>query len=200
MNMQADFLTVFGSCHPLSGQEVQKRTFNSLMQESYAAYICFCDQDDVWLPNKISRSKDAMDELERRWGPETPLLVFTDLRLVGDRLQMLNESFWVHEKINPHSIDYLSRILSENIVTGCTAMLNRPLLALARRMPKEVFMHDHWVALLASAVGKATVIKTQTVFIASTKIMYLAQEKGAGKSEIWSTAFSRTVVVKLSGT
>jgi hypothetical protein len=42
-------------------------------------------------------------------------------------------------------------------------MLNRRLAQLALRMPPEAYMHDQWVALLASAMGKAMALETQTV-------------------------------------
>jgi glycosyltransferase involved in cell wall biosynthesis len=57
-----------------------KNDFLLLMKASTAEYICFADQDDVWLPDKVSRTKQAMDRLESRWGTKVPLLVFTDLR------------------------------------------------------------------------------------------------------------------------
>ena len=42
-------------------------------------------------------------------------------------------------------------------------MLNRRLADLALRMPAESYMHDQWVGLLASAMGKAVALGTQTV-------------------------------------
>jgi glycosyltransferase involved in cell wall biosynthesis len=57
-----------------------KNDFLLLMKASTAEYICFADQDDVWLPDKVSRTKQAMDQLESRLGTKVPLLVFTDLR------------------------------------------------------------------------------------------------------------------------
>jgi hypothetical protein len=34
----------------------------------------FCDQDDVWLPDKIETTLAAMKELERQHGAAKPLL------------------------------------------------------------------------------------------------------------------------------
>ncbi len=57
--------------------------FLSLMKASTADYVCFSDQDDVWLyPDKVSRTKRMMDNIERTSETHTPLLVFTDLRVV----------------------------------------------------------------------------------------------------------------------
>lgn len=140
-----------------------KDNFLLLMRESSAPYVCFADQDDVWLPDKVSKTTQVMQQLESRWGVETPLLVFTDLRVVDQQLRTLHESFWAYTKVDPNRIERLALLLSQNVVTGCTAMLNRRLLELSLRMPREAFMHDHWVSLLASTIGRAGAVRSQTV-------------------------------------
>ena len=140
-----------------------KRNFLLLMKASSADYICFADQDDVWLPHKVSRTKQAMDQLESEWGRRGPLLVFSDLHLVDERLKVLYESFWTHMKIDPDRINRIPELMVQSVVTGCTAMLNRAMLDLAVRMPEEAFMHDRWVGLLASFMGRSGIVRTQTV-------------------------------------
>jgi glycosyltransferase involved in cell wall biosynthesis len=137
--------------------------FLLLMKESNAEHICFADQDDVWLGDKVSRTIRAMEELEARWGTTMPLLVFTDLRVVDENLETLHESFWEHMAIQPERIDKLAKLLVQSVVTGCTAMINRALLELSLRMPKEASMHDRWFALLASVLGRSSAVKEQTV-------------------------------------
>jgi glycosyltransferase involved in cell wall biosynthesis len=140
-----------------------KDNFLMLMRASSAQYICFSDQDDIWMPDKVSRTKQAMDELESRWGADTPLLVFTDARVVDDQLRILHESFWSHEKIEPDRIHHLALLLGRSVVTGCTMLLNRPLLELSFAMPSEASMHDRWIGLLACAIGKACAVDAQTL-------------------------------------
>jgi glycosyltransferase involved in cell wall biosynthesis len=140
-----------------------KGNFLLLMKAAKADYICFSDQDDVWLPGKVSRTKAAMDDLEAQWGPRTPLLVFTDLRVVDDQLQVKYSSLWHLFKIDPASIDDLRKQLFHCVVTGCTVMVNRPLLELALRMPGDAFMHDRWIGLLAATMGKSAAVQMQTV-------------------------------------
>lgn len=140
-----------------------KRNFLLLIQESTAEYVCFSDQDDVWLPYKVSKTKQVMDQLESEWGRNVPLLVFTDLRVVDEKLNTIYESFWAHMGIDPERIDRLAELLGKSVVTGCTVMANRRLLELSLPMPTEALMHDRWVALLASVLGKAGFLRTQTV-------------------------------------
>jgi hypothetical protein len=140
-----------------------KDNFLLLMQSSTADYVCFCDQDDVWLPDKVSRSKQAMDGLERLWGQGVPLLVFTDLRLVDDKLHTIHPSFWSYMGIRPERIHRLPRLLVQGVVTGCTAMLNRALVERAVRMPEDAYMHDRWISWLAAFLGRSAIVSTPTV-------------------------------------
>jgi glycosyltransferase involved in cell wall biosynthesis len=140
-----------------------KNNFLLLMKASTAEYICFADQDDVWLPDKVSRTKQAMDQLETRWGTKVPLLVFTDLHVVDDKLTILHQSFWAYMDIDPSRMDRLPALMVQSVVTGCTAMLNRPLLGLSLRMPEEAFMHDRWIGLLAAFMGKSSGVGIPTV-------------------------------------
>lgn len=140
-----------------------KGNFLQLMKAATANYICFSDQDDVWLPNKISRTMDAMVALQARRGSDIPLLVFTDLRVVDQELKTLHESFWKQAAIKPSSINRLAAILGQNVVTGCTALINHRLLNMALLMPPEASMHDAWIALLTSAFGAAGIVQAKTV-------------------------------------
>ena len=140
-----------------------KSNFLLLMRASTASYICFADQDDVWLPDKLLRTKQAMEQLEKRRGLYLPLLVFTELQVVNDKLEKMYGSFWKHMHIDPEAIRDFPRLMVQSVVTGCTAMINRPLLELALRMPEEAAMHDRWVGLVASGLGRSGVVRAPTV-------------------------------------
>ena len=137
--------------------------FLRLLKQSTAEYVCFSDQDDVWNPQKISLSMETMLRLESRCGKERPALVFTDLCVVNERLEIMERSHWRHNHTGPTRATNLALLLGQNIVTGCTSLLNRTLVELAWRMPAEAEMHDHWVALLAATFGESQGIQKGTV-------------------------------------
>lgn len=140
-----------------------KRNFLRLMRASTASYLCFSDQDDVWLPEKISLTMKTMQNLEDNYGRSTPALVFTDLQVVNERLEMVSPSYWKRAGIKAENIHSLPRLLSENVVTGCTMMINRSLCELAVQMPEEAEMHDWWIALLAATFGVADFVPRATM-------------------------------------
>lgn len=138
-----------------------KKSFELLMnvaQENGAEYIMFCDQDDVWQNDKISKTMAMMQQMEILY-PQQPILVHTDLSVVDNDLITLHDSFWKYQNINPIK-DTLHRLLLHNTVTGCTTMINRPLAQLAQIIPDEAIMHDWWIALVASAFGRIGYVDT----------------------------------------
>jgi glycosyltransferase involved in cell wall biosynthesis len=137
--------------------------FAKLLELADAPYVMFSDSDDYWLPNKIKDSLALMKRLEAASRPGTPILVHTDLQVVGPELQNLCASYWKYQRLPVHDDTSLERLLVQNYVTGCTTMLNRPLVERARPIPEEAIMHDWWVALVASAFGRIGVLTSPTM-------------------------------------
>lgn len=138
-----------------------KHFMHLLKQFCDSPYIMFCDQDDVWHKDKIRKTLLKMQQVER--GEAIPAMVHTDLRVVDSELQEINSSFWRHSNLDGSRLA-LNQLLVQNVVTGCTMMINRPLAELAcRETPDEMIMHDWWLALLAAACGKADFIAERTI-------------------------------------
>jgi len=129
---------------------------------SKAQYIMLSDQDDVWLPTKVEKSLNALKELEQRFPNVTPLLVHTDLKVVDESLISIADSFWMYAGLNCHYTS-LNRLLVQNVITGCTIIFNRALAEIATPIPNEALMHDHWLGLVASALGHIGVLEEATI-------------------------------------
>jgi glycosyltransferase involved in cell wall biosynthesis len=126
-------------------------SFFKLLNYSTADYIMFCDQDDVWLPNKIEITLKKMRDLEKLY-PDKPILVHSNLKVADVGLNTINESFWKYQKLNPN-FKRLNNLLIQNNVTGCTVMMNKKLKDLLKSVPDNAIMHDWWFALVTSAFG-----------------------------------------------
>ncbi len=126
--------------------------FMGMLGRTDAEYAMFCDQDDVWLPNKIKLTLQKMKELEKSFG-NTPLLVHTELSVTDSELSITAPSFTRFQGLKPR-YNSLNRLLCQNNVTGCTVMINRALIELVRNAPAgKMLMHDWWIALAAAAFG-----------------------------------------------
>ncbi len=130
--------------------------FAALLAHADAAgadYVFPSDQDDVWLPTKLSRSLALMARLESEHGRDTPLLVHSDLAVVDGALRPLYPSFLRRQGIRHEETSPLNVLLVQNFVTGCASLLNRALLRLALPFPERCIMHDWWIAECAAAAG-----------------------------------------------
>ena len=63
-----------------------------LLRNCTADYICFSDQDDVWKPDKLRLFAERIREIEEAEGKNTPILVFSDLCVVDEALNVINDS------------------------------------------------------------------------------------------------------------
>lgn len=146
------------------------RSFFELIRRSESDHIMLSDQDDVWLPDKISRTFARMNELVDQHGGDHPLAVFTGLKVVNERLEVIDESFWHYQRLDPAiSRDWRS-LLAQNVVTGCTLMFNRPARSVIMPYSLPAMMHDHWIAANVAKHGHIAYLTEPTV-------MYRQHEK-----------------------
>ncbi|MFU2204278.1 glycosyltransferase family 2 protein [Streptococcus pluranimalium] len=131
------------------------KSFYHLVKYESADYYFFSDQDDVWLPEKLAITlKRAEEENDHK-----PLLVYTDLKVVNQDLIVLQDSMIRSQ--SHHANTELVQELTENTVTGGTMMINRAL-ADKWQVYEGLLMHDWYLALLASALGKLVYIDQPT--------------------------------------
>lgn len=136
--------------------------FAALLGESRADYAAFSDQDDVWLGDKLAREMGKMRELEARYGKGTPLLVFSDAKVVDAELNLLDESLFHRTRIDPRRL-LPRQLILQNVANGNTMLMNAALVRKASPIPQEAFMHDHWIMLVASVFGRIGFVEGPTV-------------------------------------
>lgn len=142
----------------LQGHLGVKKSFLSLCFKEDADFYMFSDQDDIWLPSKISKLLNAIQGENQ----EIPILIHSDYQTVNKD----------GEKINGYLSGYqdteLEELLLKNNVTGCTCLFNRSLKNCVQAKKNEIdysrmIMHDWWLAIIASAFGKVMYFPEVTV-------------------------------------
>ena len=122
---------------------------------SKGQYVMYCDQDDVWLPEKIETTLKHLKQREQLHGKEMPLATFTDTCLVDEQLKQLHPSFFQYNALDTGKLD-LAHLLMENKVIGCTTMFNQALAEKIKMLPEHARYHDWWIGLLAASMGELT--------------------------------------------
>lgn len=129
------------------------RNFLSMLEKVEASYYMFCDQDDVWLPEKIALSMEEMQRQEAQF-PQKPVVVHTDLHIVDEQLSVTYDSMWKHSDIYPQYIKTLSDAGGHTVIaTGCTMLFNQKAKESSHRPSTRAIMHDCWVCLCTLQQG-----------------------------------------------
>jgi len=142
--------------------------------------FAFCDQDDVWLPEKIALQVAVFDD------PETSLC-HSDARIVARDGNLIASSMFAREARIPDA--GLADLLVMNSVTGMTAIFRRDVALAAQDFPLagcRYVLHDHWVALVASLAGRVR-------FIADPLVDYTQHPGNVRGATSWSRGGRRKV-------
>lgn len=123
-------------------------TFQRLTKEAEGVYFAYCDQDDVWLPDKLA-------VLQREMERTGALLACSDMYVMDGTGRMTADSI---TKVRRHHVFRSGKGLAEgllisNFVTGCT-MLVRAESARAAVPFCPYMVHDHYIALYCAAAGE----------------------------------------------
>jgi len=109
-----------------------------------AGYIALCDQDDVWLRDKVSRAVEFLSRYPR----EIPALYYSRLAVVDENLKPLG-----YTKLPRKGLSFCNALVEGPEGSGCTILFNQAALQLLRTFPTRVYTHDWWIYLVVSGFG-----------------------------------------------
>lgn len=125
--------------------------FEKLLISSETKYIAFCDQDDIWHHNKLEKAINSLENIGR---DDTPLLFHSDLRVVNGEKKILFNSFFQmrgYSFSNNRSVDIM---LGRSGIMGNSMVINKVLKDKVLPFPKELVVHDYWIALVNELFGQ----------------------------------------------
>ena len=153
--------------------------FENALKRTSGDIIFLSDQDDIWLPEKISTTKKYLEEYD---------LVVSDCKVVDEDLRVLYDSMYARH----NSGKGVYKNLVSNTYLGCCMAFNKKLLELALPFPKKIPMHDIWLGFIAG-------IFFSPVFIPDKLVIYRRHEKNttstASKSEY---SFYRKILFRIN--
>lgn len=132
-------------------------TFEQLTREAEGEYFAYCDQDDVWLPEKL---EVLQEELEKSGA----LLACSDMYIIDGAGKQVADSitkvrrrhrFLKGENLTAH-------LMVRNFIVGCTMLVYRKVAQEAVPF-KEGYIHDQWIGIVASSKGCISVVQTPLI-------------------------------------
>ena len=137
-------------------------SFFALLKESRALnadYVFFCDQDDIWMPNKLE-----LQIAEIKTVSPGPALVFSDFSMIDGDDRITGDSYTDMAKLRiPDDGNFFPKLLAQPYVFGCASVMNKELLNLVVDAPAGIEMYDCWISLVASLLGTVRYMATPTL-------------------------------------
>jgi len=198
----ADILRAFGDAHPLTILKGPGRghvgnflhLLTSLPEGAQAdgAAVAFCDQDDIWLPEKLTVAVEWLAKV-----PKGQPALYCSRRLIWDPIRESRRPSLAYTR--PPAF---ANACVENIAPGNTIVLNPAAAQLARDLAataQDIYAHDWWLYLLITGVGG------QVLYDPEPHLLYRQHDDnaiGAGeqlsrglrnKGAVWRGAFADRV-------
>ena len=129
-------------------------------RQENADFVFFCDQDDIWMPDKLERFLAEMGKC-----PAGPALVFSDFAMIDGSGSVTGDSYTAMAQLRiPADGNFFPKLLAQPYVFGCASVLNRELLELVKDPPAGIEMYDCWIALVASLLGTVRYLPQSTIY------------------------------------
>ena len=122
------------------------KNFEYLLKQVKNNIYMLSDQDDVWMPEKITKSYEKLIKNDAD-------MVFADLEVVDENLKTIYPSFnkfmlldrKINKYINSYKLNYLY-----NCITGCTLMSKSKWIKDILPIPTDskYLIHDHWIGVI----------------------------------------------------
>ena len=122
-------------------------TFQLLTQEAEGEYFAYCDQDDIWLPDKLETLEKALFNTDA-------IMAYSDVSVIDGAGTSLAASLRI---LRPR-LEYLQgkglaeRYFFRNCTAGCTMLVRSQTAKAALPFPSKTVC-DQWLSIAAAAEG-----------------------------------------------
>jgi len=136
--------------------------FSHALRRASGDVVFLCDQDDVWHTDKLATMLAVFGKR-----PELTLL-HADARLVDDNLADLGVSLFQALQLTRAELELVHAgrafdvLIRRSAATGATLALRRELIDVALPVPSG-WIHDEWLAMIASIVGVVDVLERPVI-------------------------------------
>ena len=119
------------------------KNFEYLLTKSTAKYVAFCDQDDIWYPNKIEKSLNTLIE-------KNVDLIYCNSKHINENDEIINLNYFKHKNMplvkGKNNILTISRYLG----LGCSQIFTSEVRQKMLPYKESVMAHDWLASFIAS--------------------------------------------------
>lgn len=119
------------------------KNFEFLLTKSTAKYVAFCDQDDIWYPNKIEKSLNTLIE-------KNVDLIYCNSKHINENDEIINLNYFKHKNMplvkGKNNILTISRYLG----LGCSQIFTSEVRQKMLPYKESVMAHDWLASFIAS--------------------------------------------------
>lgn len=135
------------------------KTFEELTKLAQGDFIAYCDQDDIWKSDKLSRLVEQMQT-------DNVLVAYSDMEVINGEDTILNKSYknYIKGLVHPSGECLYHFFLRKNSITGCSMIIRTKTAKLALPFPdSSIYVHDHWLLLFASCLGEIAYVQSPLI-------------------------------------
>ena len=161
---------------PRQGTAIKNVEF--LLGQAGGEIIVLSDQDDVWLPGKLERTREKLDTDE-------PALLHHNAVTTDEHLRETGRT-----KARPG----LWRNWLKNSYTGCCMAFTRALLPHVLPFPEGIPMHDQWIGLRAEQVGRVEFLDEPLLLWRRHGATQTGKPSGLKQKIVWRAKLARALM------
>ena len=135
------------------------RNFMKAIEMCQGDYVALCDQDDVWMPDKIEKSYQQLQQWDK-----VPAVVSTSKVDVNAQLQPIKiKSYGIDQRLS-------SSILFNTCSQGCTLLLNKRMVEVLLSLVKQHLelldctYYDALIGITAASIGHKINLPDRTLY------------------------------------
>ena len=123
------------------------KSFFALLNLANADYYAYCDQDDVWLENKIELAVNALNKADN-----------TKPNMVFGNSDYYDENMNFSSKGEQHKTFSFQNSLYECVAQGMTMTINQVAKEMiTQNIPEKCLFHDWWTYMICSGLRRSFV-------------------------------------------
>lgn len=137
------------------------KAFEHLVKIASGEYVAFCDQDDIWMKDKISKCVDALEK-------EKGVLVTADRAVINENDEIVIQSMRKERATIANNWNTGEKISAKAVFNTLAIGMNIVMRAsVAKKLLPfpDLYAHDHWVVAGASVLGK-------TIYLEDVLVQY----------------------------